>query len=111
MQQEGGSKVLRVSSFGKSDTNSEADTLDRSGEAIMALVQHAADVAREDSDRAISMAHQLSVQLRASEDRADRLEAKVKQLEQDAQKAEYWLTHIYKQIEGKFFQEKDLRRQ
>jgi hypothetical protein len=111
MQQEGGSKVLRVSSFGKSDAKSEADALDRSGDAIIALVQHAADIAREDCDRAISMAHQLSLQLKASEDRADKLEAKVKQLEQDAHKAEDWLTHIYKQIEGKFFQEKDLRKQ
>ena len=111
MQQEGGLKVLRVSSFGKSDTKSEADALDRSGDAILSLVQHAADVTREDCDRALSMAHQLSLQLKASEDRADKLEAKVKQLEQDAQKAEDWLTHIYKQIEGKFFQEKDLQKQ
>jgi hypothetical protein len=105
MQQEGGPKVLRVS------TKSEADALDRSGDAILSLVQHAADVTREDCDRAQSMAHQLSLQLKASEDRADKLEAKVKQLEQDAHKAEDWLTHIYKQIEGKFLQEKDLQKQ
>jgi hypothetical protein len=109
--QDDGSKVLRVGSFGKSETKSEADDLDRSGDAIIALVQHAADVTREDCDRAISRAHQLSLQLKASEDRADKLDAKVKQLEEDARKAQYWLTHIYKQIEGKFFQEKDLKKQ
>jgi hypothetical protein len=111
MQQEGGSKVFRVSSFSKSDAKSEADALDRSGDAIIALVQQAADVAREDCDRALSTAHKLSLQLRASEERADKLEAKVRQLEQDAHKAEDWLAHIYKQIEGKFFEEKDSKRQ
>jgi hypothetical protein len=111
MQQDDGSKVLRVGSFGKSDTKSEADDLDRSGDAIIALVQEAADVTRKDCDRAISRAHELSLQLRAAEDRADTLEAQVKQLEQEVHKAEYWLTHIYKQIEGKFLQKKDLKKQ
>ena len=111
MQQESGSKAFRVSSFSKSDMKSEADAVDRSGDAIVALVQQAAIVAREDCDRAMSMAHKLALQLEASEDRADKLEAKVKQLEHDANKAEDWLAHIYKQIEGKFFEEKDLKRQ
>ena len=107
MQQEGGSKAHRANSFVGSATKSEADAVDRSGGAIMALLQQAADIAREDCDRAQTMAHQLSLQLRAEEDRANKLQAKVNQLQDDARKAEDWLAHIYKQIEGKFFHQKN----
>ena len=57
------------------------------------------------------MAHELSLQLRAAEDRATKLQAKIEQLENDARKAEDWLALIYKQIAGTFFPEKDLRSQ
>ncbi len=57
------------------------------------------------------MAHQLSLQLRAAEDRALKLEAKVKQLENSAHKAEDWLTYIHKEIENKFLNQKDMRKQ
>ena len=107
MQQEGGSKAFRVSSFARPETKSEADTVDRSGGAIISLLQQAADFAKEECDRAFSIAHQLSLQLRAEEDRANKLQAKVSQLEDAARKAEDWLAHIYKQIEGKFFSPKE----
>ena len=104
-------RVLRVSSFATSSSNSHVDTVDQSGNAILALLQQAADVAKKDCDRALEMAHQLSLQLRAAEDRAIKLEAKVKQLEHDAQKAEDWLTYIHKEIEKKFLNQKDVRSQ
>ena len=107
MQQEGRSKAFRVSSFARPETKSEADTVDRSGGAIISLLQQAADVAKADCDRAISTAHQLSLQLRAEEDRANKLQAQVNELEDAARKAEDWLAHIYKQIEGKFFPQKE----
>jgi hypothetical protein len=105
------SKVLRVSSFETSSERSQADTVDQSGGAILALVQKAADVAKGEYDRALSLAHQLSVQLRAAEDRAAELEARIKQMEANAHKAEDWLAHIHKEIESKFLGQKGMRSQ
>jgi hypothetical protein len=107
MKQEIGTRVDQA--FTSSSGRSDADTIDQSGSAILALLQKAADVGKEDCDRALAMAHQLSLQLRAAEDRAIKLEAKVKQLEHDAHKAEDWLAYIHKEIEKKFLNQKDVR--
>ena len=42
--------------------------LDEAGKAIVTQIQRAADLANEDCDRAMSLAHKLSMELRASED-------------------------------------------
>jgi hypothetical protein len=103
------SKVLRVSSFATGQD--QADTVDRSGGAILALLQKAADSAKDDCDRALSMAHQLSLQLRAAEDRAAELEAKIKQMEASAHKAEDWMVFIHKEIENKLLSQKSVSSQ
>ena len=83
----------------------------QSGGAILALLQKAADVAQDEYDQALAMARELALRLREAEDRAHKLEAQVKQLEGDAQKAEDWLGIIHKEIADKFLQKKDMRSQ
>ena len=43
--------------------------LDDAGQAIVAQIRTAADLAKEDCDRAMSLAHKLSMELRAAENR------------------------------------------
>lgn len=78
--------------------------VDRSGEAIMALLRQAAETAQADCDRAMQAAHQYSMQLRAAEDRAEKLQAQVERLEQQAAQAANWLSRIKGEIEDKFMQ-------
>src|SRR5262249_39073585 len=52
----------------------EGDPVERSGQAIVALLQQAADSANANCDRAMEYAHKLSVQLRANEERIKELE-------------------------------------
>ena len=76
--------------------------VDRSAGAIIALLQQAADVAREDYERAVATAKQLSLQLRASEDRAQKLQMQVEQLETRAIKAENWIARIGDEVNKTF---------
>ena len=46
--------------------------LDDAGQAIVAQIRTAADLAKEDCDRAMSLAHKLSMELRAAEDRTQK---------------------------------------
>jgi len=81
----------------------EALDLDRSGHAIVALVEEAAQVARMNEDRATGMAQELSNQVQVAEDRASQLEAEVQHYRDRAFRAEKWLLQVYKEIEKKFF--------
>ena len=54
---------------GAKDQRDDSD-VDRSGHAIVALLQEAAQVASANCERAMDVAHKLSGQLRAAEDRA-----------------------------------------
>ena len=56
----------------------DALDLDRSGQAIIALLQEAADAVRANEDRAMSVAQKLSGQIQTVEDRAKQLEADVR---------------------------------
>jgi hypothetical protein len=76
--------------------------VDRSAGAIIALLQQAADVAREDYERAVATAKQLSMQLRASEDRAQKLQMQVEELETRAIKAENWIARIGDEVSKTF---------
>ncbi len=44
---------------------------------IVAKIQRAADLSNENCDRAMTLAHKLSMELRAAEDRINQLEAEV----------------------------------
>ena len=75
--------------------------LDEAGQAIIAKIQRAADLANENCDRAMKLAHKLSMQLRAAEDRINQLEGEVELFRDRAVRAERWLQTIQKEIEEK----------
>jgi nucleotide-binding universal stress UspA family protein len=75
--------------------------LDEAGKAIVTQIQRAADLANEDCDRAMSLAHKLSMELRASEDQTHQLQAEVELWRDRAARAEQWLRVIQKEIEEK----------
>jgi hypothetical protein len=55
----------------------------------------------------MDLAHKLSFQLRAAEDRARELEAEVDYFRERADAAEKWLVLIHDEVEQTFFQRKD----
>jgi hypothetical protein len=61
----------------------------------------AAELANETCDRAMKLAHKLSLELRAAEDRINQLEAEVQLFRDRAARAEGWLQTIHKEIEEK----------
>jgi hypothetical protein len=48
---------------------SSSDALDNAGQNVLTLLQQAADISEQNSQHALDIAHKLSVQLRAAEDR------------------------------------------
>jgi uncharacterized protein YlxW (UPF0749 family) len=73
--------------------------VEEAGEAIVAKIQMAADLSNENCDRAMALAHKLSMQLRAAEDRINQLQAEVELFRDRAARAERWLQTIQKEIE------------
>jgi hypothetical protein len=67
---------------------------DDAGHGIIALLQKAADMA---------LAHKLSSQLRAAEERAREFEAEAIHFRDRAERAEDWLAHIHSHVEKTFF--------
>jgi TolA-binding protein len=77
----------------------EFEPIDRAGHAVIALLQKAADIAEENIERVMTVAHRLSLELRTAEDRIRELEGEVEHLESRATRAEQWLGTIKKEIE------------
>jgi DNA repair exonuclease SbcCD ATPase subunit len=75
--------------------------LDDAGQAIVAQIRQAADLTKEDCDRAMSLAHKLSVELRAAEDRTQQMAREVELWRERAARAEQWLRTIQQEIEEK----------
>src|SRR5262245_62413302 len=50
---------------------------DEAGQAVIAQIRRAAELANENCDRAMALAHKLAMQLRAAEDQITQLEAEV----------------------------------
>jgi hypothetical protein len=75
--------------------------VEEAGEAIIAKIQKAAELSNENCDRAMKLAHKLSMQLRAAEERINQLEAEVELYRDRAARAERWLQTIQKEIEEK----------
>ena len=76
---------------------------DDAGHRIIALVQEAADVAKQGCERAMGLAHKLSSQLQAAEERARELEAELVHFRDRAERAEDWLENIHSQVQKTFF--------
>jgi hypothetical protein len=71
------------------------------GQAIVTKIQRAAELSNENCDRALALAHKLSMQLRTAEDRISQLEAEVELFRDRAAHAERWLQTIQNEIEEK----------
>jgi hypothetical protein len=89
---------------GQHDTGIIADD---SGRTIVAMLQKAADMANEDCKRAMDLAHKLSFQLRASEERLREAEAEAAHFRDRAARAEAWLVRIHNEVEQMFFPKKE----
>lgn len=90
-------------------TGSEAEIVDRAGNAILGLVNRAADAAAADLREAREVAERLVLQLqasrdqvRAAEDQINALKAEVRAYRDRANRAEKWLRQISSEIEQKF---------
>jgi hypothetical protein len=95
--------------------------VDDAGHGIIALLQKAADMAKSDCDRAMSLAHKLSLQVRAAVEKAHDSEARAKEAEERARefeaeanhfrdraaRAEKWLLQIQTEIDQTFFQNRN----
>jgi chromosome segregation ATPase len=79
----------------------ENEPIDQAGHALVALLSEAANISKENVDRAMTVAHKLSMELRAAEDRISQLEADIERLESRATRAEQWLEVIKTEIENK----------
>jgi hypothetical protein len=79
----------------------EADPIDQAGQGVLAMIQQAANLSKENVDRATSVAHRLSLQLRAAEDRIAELQAEIQHAQSRAVRAEQWLEAIKGEIEDK----------
>jgi hypothetical protein len=76
----------------------DRDSTDQSGNAIIAMLQNAADLSN-DCARARMKSDELSHQLRAAEDRINQLETELEQARDRAARAENWLQLIQQEIE------------
>ena len=77
----------------------EIEPIDQAGHALMGLLKKAANSSKENVERAMTVAHRLSLELRSSKDRIKELESEVERLESRATRAEQWLEAIKKEIE------------
>jgi hypothetical protein len=104
---EGFKKIIPFAPEDREWPRDNSDPVEKSGQAIIALLEEAARAAKLDCDRAFKMAHELSLQLREAEQRAANFQSQFEQLEQRAIKAENWMLRIYKEIEERFLGERE----
>ena len=78
------------------------DELDKAGQAACDLVHQAASTAEQKTQHVLAVAHKISLQLRAAEDRVASLEAEVKHYRVRADRAEKWLHRIALEIQNTF---------
>jgi hypothetical protein len=103
------SDVVPFAPFARNSAPNSDDALDNTGQGILILLQRAARIAEEKKQRALSVAHEVSLQLRSAEDRIKDLEADVRHYRDRADRAEKWLYQIAQEIEQSFFAPADSR--
>lgn len=85
----------------KRATQSKTDPTDDSGNALLAMLHEAAKLSQENRDSILGIAHRLSVELRAAEDRIKELETDIELNRERAVRAEKWLERIHSELEAK----------
>ena len=102
----------RVAPFGPNKRDQAPATgVDEAGRNIVALLGRAADSAKDECARAMDLAHKLTFQVRAAEERARDAEEQVQahwrprfaHFRDRALRAEDWLRHIHTEVEQAFF--------
>src|SRR3981081_1757706 len=102
MNQRAPDKPEQVLKFApKEKAQNRVAELDDAGQAIVAQIRTAADLVEGDCDRAMTLAHKLSMELRAAEDRTQRMTREVEHWRDRAARAEQWLRTIQQEIEEK----------
>lgn len=81
---------------------SHHETLDRTGHEVLLKLQRAASIAEQNTQHAVALAHQVSMQLRVAEDKVARLEHELWGYKERAERAEGWLQRISQEIEQAF---------
>jgi len=94
--------IVPVTSTAK--TQRASVVVDDAGHTIIAMLQKASEVAKEDCARAMDTAHKLSFELRAAEERVRDAEAEIAHFRERATRAEAWLLRIHNEAEQVFFQ-------
>ncbi|NIK45724.1 hypothetical protein [Variibacter gotjawalensis] len=109
--------VLNINPGGRDPRAGGPDAVERSGQAIIALLQQAADASRRNEDRAHARAEQLAEEVRDLENRMQQLEAHARHYQERATQAEKWLLRIYTEIQQRLIEpmgepeQQDTRRQ
>jgi hypothetical protein len=85
----------------KRKSQNSGDATDNAGNALLAMLHEAAKLSHENRDSILAVAHRLSVELRAAEDRIKELEADIEDNRDRALRAEQWLERIGTEIEAK----------
>ena len=105
-----------ISEAPEARNGSDAEIVDRAGNAILGLVSRAADAAAADLREAREVAEKLTDQLRAAHDQLRAAHDQIKDLKVDARhyqdranRAEKWLQQISSEIEQKFLGADDSR--
>ena len=111
MNQRAPEKVIQFAPSPREQQQRQADgsdPIDRSGLAIVSMLQEAVDVAKQNCERAMDIAHKLSLQLRAAEDRIAQLEGDIRHYQDRATRAEKWMNRIHSEIEDRFFKDPNI---
>ena len=95
--------AVRSGPASKENGQDGGDPTERSGQAIIALLNEAADSAKTTCEQAMNTAGTLSTQLRAAEDKVELLESELRHYQDRVSRAENWLSRVYKEIEQNFF--------
>jgi uncharacterized protein YlxW (UPF0749 family) len=79
------------------------DELERSGQAIVTMIEKAAQASKSRSDHAHNVAQKLSGELGLAEKRVRELETEISRYRDRAARAEEWLLRASKEIQDQFF--------
>jgi chromosome segregation ATPase len=97
------SAVIPYTRKAKNTDYSEADQLDRAGNAILGLINRAADRTEARLQEARDAADKLASRLRAAHNQINELKAHVRYYQDRTNRAEKWLHQISSEIEQRFY--------
>ena len=95
--------IIRFAPKQKRTVEHDVDPLDAAAKIIFDQLNRAANTADTNSQHALDLAHKLALRLRAADTRIEELEGEVRYHKERADRAEKWLYQISKEIEQRFF--------